>query len=252
MKTTPRVVMLSVLLSLAAFVPPASAECVVLDTPCREYARHAIVFQGRVERITPLGRPGAFAPNLVRLAVEHAWKGLQGASAEIFEADTLDGDYHGFTVGERYVVYANRDPRTGQIRAFGCGRTKRLAEAKADLAFLESLSRPATGGTIFGIVAVKRDDRETAQPLRLPGVRLLLDGVGVHRETRSDSNGEFEFKGLKPGRYRVSVAFPPGYLPDSAQPFVPGADGKPLSLTTVDIEIESDRDCALAAFTARR
>jgi hypothetical protein len=245
-----RASILAVLLVFSPFVPLAAAECIIPDTPCRDFARHTVVFQGRVERITPLGPPGAFAPNLVRLAVEHAWKGLQGASADIFEADTLDGDYHGFTVGERYVVYANRDPRTGQIRAFGCDRTKPVAEARADLRFLESLSRPATGGTIFGVVAVKRDERETTQPVRLPGVRLLLDGVGVHRETRSDPNGEFEFKRLKPGSYRLSVAFPPGYLPDSAQPFVRGADGKPLSLTTV--EIESDRDCALAAFTARR
>lgn len=262
MKLGLRLALLPVVLWIASPDPPAFAECVVPDTPCRDYAHHAVVFQGLVERIIPIEPPAAHAADLrlpvqivpirrIHFRVERAWKGLQDASADILESGITDVGYNGFAVGERYLVYADRDPGTAQLSAFGCGRTKRLADAKRDLEFLQSLSGPATGGRIFGFVALK-PERGATEPAGLPDVLLVLDGAGGRRQARSDPNGRFEFIGLEPGPYAVSVTLPPGYSPEFAQPSIFGADGRPVSATVVRIEIESDRDCAMAVFTARR
>jgi len=205
----------------------AFAECFIVDTPCRDYAHYPVIFQGCVERIAPfddghLRSPDPSQPvHVIRMRVERAWKGLASVrSVDLFEGSSFDTDYHQFRVGERYLVYAGREAKTGRLWPYACERTKPLLDAADDLEFLESLSRAAPGGWIYGWVHRNEYESGRGTSVPIPNARLLLIAPGVRLEARTDAAGRFDFRGLKPGEYHLS-------MPDAAvvDSWVPGTWG---------------------------
>lgn len=68
-------------------VRDASALCMMPGTPCREYARTPVIFQGLVERVAPARTTdrilGEMPGRLFHVRVERAWKGLTSDVSEV-------------------------------------------------------------------------------------------------------------------------------------------------------------------------
>ena len=148
---------------------------------------------------------------VVTLEVRESWKGLDAATVEV--ATNSGGGSCGFNfkVGHRYLVFATRGGADGRLSVSMCSRTREYGGSSEDIAFLASLSLPETGGRVFGTTEVSQTSfkGETgAQPLDL---NVRLTGNGRTLSSRS-SQGRYEFAGLQPGQYEVSVDFPDGYM----------------------------------------
>ncbi len=121
-----------------------------------------------------------------------------------------------FQTGETYLVYADNDEETGRLRTSICYRTRRLADAGADLAFLYEYEKGGEAQSrLEGFVTNKRDqDRPTytnriEAPVAGVTVAMELPG-GQRRFTTSDAEGRFWFDGLTQGTYQL-FAFAEGY-----------------------------------------
>jgi hypothetical protein len=124
-----------------------------------------------------------------------------------------------FQVGETYLVYADDDEESNIVSTGSCSRTRRLADAGDDLAYLVLLSRaPKEAGRLEGFVTSSelyqvemdktRDPERISQPV--PGVVVELAGPGAARYVESDRAGRFVFDGLSAGDYTVT-AYGRGY-----------------------------------------
>jgi hypothetical protein len=137
------------------------------------------------------------------------------AEPMIIWSDAGDCGIH-FQTGETYLVYADFDEETGRLKTSICYRTRRLADAGADMAFLY---RYEQGGEFSSrlegfVTGAKQQDRPTytnkiRDPVPDVAVALALPG-GERWSTTSDAEGRFWFDGLRAGEYELS-AFGKGY-----------------------------------------
>lgn len=111
--------------------------CIEPGTADYELGKAQSVFSGKVKDIKWYG--GNY--DRVVFAVDKSWKGLETEEITVFtEHPSLVEQILGrvvnctyiFTEGEEYLVYTYRD-KASPDKVSGCGRTKRLDEAKADI-----------------------------------------------------------------------------------------------------------------------
>jgi uncharacterized protein (DUF2141 family) len=250
----PPVVLLAILVVLPA---NAAALCVTSGTPCREYAAVPVIFQGVVERITPIDEYpdryfGSMPAQLVHVRVERVWKGLKDVTA--VDLVTLGGrgrwveDEFTFEINQRYVIWARPSETGTTLRTNACSRTRPLKDAAEDIEFLESLSQPASGGFVYGKVWLSERTLSPAfKPEALKDATVVVEGMGTRRETRTDASGHYRFSGLPPGSYDVSVVL----QEHLAARRVDYADAHaPVHETPVRsaVVIDGPRDCAEASF----
>lgn len=122
---------------LAISLPTSSARacsCAPPPPPLVALDQALAVFSGKVTRISA-------NRSLVWLEVHRAWKGVKEPEMLVSTASHEAACGFPFRIGEHYLVYA-----TGQngpmLRTGLCSRTKRLAEAAADLAELGRGEQP--------------------------------------------------------------------------------------------------------------
>lgn len=178
----------------------ASALCQQLWAPDAPPPAYFLATVDAVERA-----PGGM--HLVRLRDIHA---VHGATTTTL-LTSADGASCGFAfrVGARYFIdaFVRED---GSYVAGLCGKTAPVAEAGPLIDYLESLSRPAKGGRVFGRAysdlpeGAMFDDNERQPVARLP---LTLSGP-VTRRTRTGADGTFSFDGLPAGTYRLDFTTP--------------------------------------------
>jgi hypothetical protein len=123
-------------------------------------------------------------------------------------------------------VFAHPGPVFGGGDVDVWGHTHEWDGTGPDAAFLQSLSRPPRGGRIFGSVR-----HVTSAGGGVPELHDFPVETTVHLHapngisTVTSKRGEFEFGGLAPGRYRVSIDMPASYISyaTSAQVEIPNA-----------------------------
>jgi len=182
-------------------------------SPCESYASASVVFVGRVTQIglkassrslpdnamsTTLTDGGVLA---AQFKVEEPFLGVRVAQVEVLGQGTTC-DYP-FKSGERYLVFAYKDPKTRTFHTNICSGTASLAESNDTLAYLRQAAKRPAGGAFFGEVV--REVYGEAEPRAEPIARteiILKNGKEQYRGL-SDANGKFELRGIKPGRYRV-------------------------------------------------
>ena len=191
-----------------------------VSTACEMYPKADVAFVGRAIEVPPHRAAGP-----VRFRLTHALKGVAGPEVTVLNEDSGIGCGYPFTQGEDYVVFARRtldgDVMITCLSGIWMVRVpefaypafrRRAAEAVAFTASL--LRRPATGGRIFGEVSVRvpfsgPDDDETKP---VDGATVFLRSPGKERRATS-VEGRYEFTGLTPGTYSVSVMMPADFPP---------------------------------------
>ena len=200
------------LIILALLATSTFASCPMMNQgpPCAEYYRADAVFIGvatsvvRTPNETGLAI-GMYSRSTVHFSVEEAFKGVEGTFL-VFE---LDHCGHVFKESERYLVYAHYNSYTKklEVRA-GNTRTRPLAEAPDDLAYIRSLVFGERGSRVFGKVMQQgfKEGQFEVHPLR--DIKISLESNTERREVVADSDGRYEFKGMPEGAYRVRLDVP--------------------------------------------
>ncbi len=164
-----------------------------------------MVFVGRVVSIAS---PGV---GHVDLAVIEPLRGVQDWQVRINNGPGNCG-YH-FIVGESYLVYTNRTA-DGQMWTSMCTRTRPLANAAEDLAYLRSLAaiRPETPARVAGRVRLMdRFPATNDQVKPMPGIAVSATGEGSTFSATTNERGEFVLTGLRLGAYDLTTKVPQGY-----------------------------------------
>jgi hypothetical protein len=194
----------SILALAAAFgaIGPRSAhagQCVWIVPPCQAYWESQTAFVGTVRDVADAeGGPR------VTFDVEQVERGTRAPTITV--RVPLGRSFH---VGDRYVVYAYGE---GDERFIGvCGRTRLATEAQEDLVYFRQMKAPGSGGRIFGTVRHEEPDfvaPGTRDQGPIVGLTIRLEGSGRNREVSTTTDGSFDFDGLLPGEYTLSLRAP--------------------------------------------
>lgn len=227
------------LIALASLAKDALASCPTMQQgpPCQEYWRTEAVFIGTANRIvaTPNNTGLAIGPYLsstVYFTVEEAFKGVEGTGILV----ELDHCGYRFNEGERYLVYARRNPNNNglEVRA-GNTRTRPFAEAAEDLAYIRGLASAEPGSRVFGKVVQQslnlKENRFDIQSLK--NIKITLEGNNQRQEVVTDSDGRYQIKGLPAGSYRVRAEIPAGFRYDEPTIKVNGRECVPLDIAGI-------------------
>ena len=217
------------LLGLALTAPPAAIACSCwadygADQPCEEYwiYQEDAIFVGRA--VSVAGIPGARddypgPKRRFRFEVVEAFVGVEGPTVDVLTGNGGGDCGIDFRIGASYFLYAGRNER-GELSAWLCGPTKRLAEASRDVAYARLVARGGYRTALYG--RVFRTDRErfeditTTEPLA--GVVVTVAGRGGQRYlARTDAEGEFEVEGRLEGAYTVRALLPEDLAPAEPQ-----------------------------------
>jgi hypothetical protein len=187
--------------------------------PCQAFWNAEAVFDATVLDIGQItrdeaigGRNYPIADRLVRLDVRAAYKGVSTGPLDVRTTSGVGSCGYDFKIGGRYLVFATKSRDDGAWHVSRCSATQPIDSSGDAEDFLASLSQPARGGRIFGLIrgvydpfAPRRDQKEN--PLN---ATLRLSGGG-REQTSASTNGRFEFSGLAPGPYRLEIVVPKGF-----------------------------------------
>jgi Carboxypeptidase regulatory-like domain len=198
-----------VLLALTAARDAQACSCMDSGPPCQSYFTAQAVFAGTVRSITPIGPQPAYG-DAVRVEFDDVvtYRGEGGTTQSVVTAANGASCGFEFMRGERYVVYASAAKTEASLSTWSCSRTRHVADAADDLVFFETLSAAATGPRVFGAVThtetglVRHETRDLGP---VPNLRLTLRSSTATHEARTDASGRYEFNGLVPERYQLTV-----------------------------------------------
>lgn len=110
--------------------------CLPSKSPAEELKLADAVFSGKVVEIRRHRQGGeTFGMVEAVLRVERVWKGVEGGLVSVFTAPHSAGCGYGFREGRAYLVYAH-EGADGRLSTSICSRTRRLRDAKEDMAEL--------------------------------------------------------------------------------------------------------------------
>jgi Carboxypeptidase regulatory-like domain len=192
-----------------------ACSCISGGPPCQDFFNSDAVFVGTVTGIAQGPARVADIPTErrhVTLSVQRAARGVTGAAVEV--STGLGGGDCGFDfrVGERYIVYA-RKTADGSLSVSICSRTRRLAEAGEDLAYLDAMPTSAAAGTVSGTIEYFNPRDPTAPAKRTPvgDVQVLVRGSSGVFSGMSGTDGHYTIARVPPGVYEFQVLPPPGF-----------------------------------------
>jgi Carboxypeptidase regulatory-like domain len=205
-------------------------------SPCRALWGTRAVFAGTVTDIEelPVRDPAArIGSQRVIFSVAKGYRNVAASRIEIITHPDEASCGYEFKKGKQYLVYASS--KDGFLTTGLCTRTRELAHAAEDIAYLTLLQGTPEAGRVSGrvIFAGQPLPREF-QAGRMADVTVILRGAGVVREGRTDAQGYFEFRGVPPVSFSVAVI--PSW-PYAAEEEVEIEDPDPRQCTT-DLQLQ--------------
>lgn len=148
----------------------------------------------------------------VQFNVHERFRGDLGSAVDVVapQSDPMGCGVAHFRQGERYLVFAFAE-QDGRLWVGGCNPSRPVAVAQRDIEFLRKRVSSPDSTYVYGTAVRVQDANPPVVPLA--GILVTLTGPVV-RQARSGPSGAFEFVGLQPGDYEVSIAFP-----DELRPF---------------------------------
>ncbi|MBI3423808.1 MAG: hypothetical protein HY011_12795 [Acidobacteria bacterium] len=131
-----------------------------------------------------------------------------------------------FREGETYLIYAGAGDK-GKLNALYRTRSvtpSQYNDIETDLEFLRNLPPKGSGAKIYGSVVAndtklvgpkpigKKERVDTSLRTPLSDVTISIKGEQKTLEVKTDDEGKYEVRGLKLGKYHVTVMVPEGYL----------------------------------------
>jgi hypothetical protein len=201
-----------------------ACSCASSGPPCQGAFQVDAIFAGTVRSISPLPdddlpplRPGeARMPRTVRVdfAEVHGFRGLQAATVSVLTAGSGPACGYAFKKGERYLVYARRQPDGKELVTGICSRTRLLAEADEDLRFLQTLSDSSRAGArVYGTINHWERNLSSGEPKDygpVSDVFVSVVGAGGTFSASTDDRGQYELT-VPPGKYEITVLPPAMY-----------------------------------------
>jgi hypothetical protein len=201
-----------------------ACSCVRPSPPCQAYRGASAVFVGSVTGAETVsierdvyaigkGREKITEKEKVfRFLLEQVYKGVEGLETQVQTGPALGGDCgYPFKNGERYLVYAYRDSKTGVLHTSICSRTAAVSDASDDLNFLRGLPESASKTRISGTVRRYINEHDTTGFRRtqsLPSVKVIVSSQGKRYEAVTNDDGVYQLVGLPPGTYKVEADLP--------------------------------------------
>jgi hypothetical protein len=216
------------------------------SAPCQEYWRVDAVFAGTVVSSGHVNVDhGSYKSDmrLLHMTIEQPIRGIKTTEVDVLTGWGGGDCGYGFEVGKRYLVYAYHEEKSNRFSTSICTRTRPLAEADDDLAFIRGLPTSGMEGLVFGKVGKRNHDwKEGEQWYKpVPDVEVTIEGETTHYQAQSDAKGNFRVDKVLPGKYLVKLKLPPGLIRN--------AQLKDEGATIVENEIEvAARGCAETDF----
>ncbi len=231
--------LLFALFSILLFADYASAcSCLAARPPCEAFKTTPAIFVAVVNDIEP---PDSERFSYAQLTVEEAFKGISQSTIRMPQG-TGSGDCS-FVLekGERYLFYAKYSEELKAFMTSICTRSRPLAYAGEDLAYLRGLPATDSVTSLSGTV-IKYDYHEEHSPSvpeLIKGVKITAEAkTGERFEAVTGDDGVYKIAGLPPGNYKMRAAIP-SYLklvernPDTVEVPVKGCASL-VFLTTTD------------------
>lgn len=191
---------------------------IVQNPLCAEFGRADAVFIATATKVEtqPKEFAGITPPSTIQFTIAESFKGVEGSSFTL-EQESCG---HEFKEGEKYLVYAHRNPNNGKLFVrLGSTRTKPFSEAAEDLEYIRSLRRGDAQANIVGKIGQQTADIKKVFGSSfssdqfffgapMPGVKVFAKSAEQTFETISDANGEYKFFGLPSGEYEVWADYP--------------------------------------------
>lgn len=194
-------------------VDASACTCAGERAPCEQYWQASAVFIGTViegRLVTVKEDTYEHQMNAVRISIDEAFRGVEGAEVEVLTGLGGGDCGFGFRRSQQFLVYAYRDKDDQKLYTSICTRTRSISEANPDLLYIRGLSKAKPGGTISGqVLRERRNETGGSQGEPLAGVSVTMDGP-QKVEVVTDAKGEFKVKGVQPGEYTVVPVLPKG------------------------------------------
>lgn len=128
-------------------------------------------------------------------------KTFKGSAAKEVTTEALAGscDYN-LVVGQKYLVYANHALASGGLELKPCTRTTLLANADADLAYINSLNGKGGQSASGLIIGLSEGD--------MKNVKLLIAGEQTGTGASINKWGRYSIDGISIGEHRIQLVFP--------------------------------------------
>ena len=225
-----------------------ACSCYPSASPCFAFERSQAVFVGLVTSVTQdnivqmLGEKKlSYGQKVVQFTVEESLKGVATKTVDVVTGMGGGDCGYKFETGERYLVYAHKHESPTNIRgtplvliAGGsslsillgtrlCSRTQPLKYAADDLELIRALNTGKPETRIFGRVfdlTRQPNDPPLYYVHPMAGITVKAENDIDQYQTQTDSDGRYQFRNIKPGKYKVTVVLPDGYtLPGSGGHF---------------------------------
>jgi hypothetical protein len=184
-----------------------ACSCIQSGPACQAFWNTTLVFDAVARSVDD-------ERGLATIDVRHVWKGTVPDNIVVPSGDGASCVYQ-FEAGRRYLVFASHDPSNGRVRVSVCSATHIWDGSGRDADFLASLSRPATGGQVFGTVRhFTRSGGGIPDKDEIPIVTSVHLQTPAGVQSMKSDGGEFHFLGLTPGAYVLSIDTPAGDIAD--------------------------------------
>ncbi len=165
---------------------------------------------------------------VAQFSIEESLNGIDQKSVEVVTGMGGGDCGYDFKTGERYLVYGNPNKVqttagerpitvlsngpavTALLTTTICSRTRPLAEATDDIELIRAANAGKPETRIFGrVLEYARDAGSPSGYARgMAGVTVKADNENHHYVVTTDSDGRYQFRGIEPGIYTVTLLLP--------------------------------------------
>ena len=182
-------------------------------TVCEDFWKAKAVFVGTViesKTVKVKQDSSEWHQRLVRLTIDEAFTGVEGAQVEILTGLGDSDCGFGFRSTQQYLVYAY-ETKDGQLQTSICTRTKHISKAAEDLAYARGLAKAKPVGKLtVEVVRFDRDTNGVGRQTALAGIPVKIRGPETDLNRTTDKSGTIVVTDLAAGDYEVSAAAPGG------------------------------------------
>lgn len=178
---------------------------------CEMYGKSGGVFVGKIVSIKEVKKKNV---GIIYDITFHVQETFVGAEKDSDVAVFLSGstpEVRRLRMYESYLVYGSGYGKRKRFSIDSGTRTKHICEADEDLEYLRQLSKKKDGINISGKINLKTRsslEKDNTQPFS--GAILTVkktDEKNLSFQAVTDLNGNYEFIGLPPGSYKISIGF---------------------------------------------